>query len=212
MDPCPESAPSSECECPCSIRSASMGDGVSNQREYDTMLKDHLDLLTPRGPAGESNEAYMAPIMTGSVLCHGASCTCQGRPPELAQFGLLAGIKSLLNTGTPTQEPENQDMEEDPRLLLNVSIPSSTFICGSQGSGKSHTLSCMLENCLIPSKAANLPSPLTGIVFHYDTFISDDMGTPCEVAYLSSLLGDRVRVLCSPTNLHTIRVRMPSPR
>lgn len=189
-----------------------MGHGARGQTEYDVILKDHLDLLTPHGRAGESSEACQAPIMTGSVLSHSTGCTCQERPPELSQFGLLAGIKSLLETGAPMEEPEDRDEEDDPRLLFNVSIPSSTFICGSQGSGKSHTLSCMLENCLIPSKAAHLPSPLTGIVFHYDTFISDSMGSPCEAAYLSSLLGDRVRVLCSPTNLHTIRVRMLCPR
>ncbi|KAE8312120.1 hypothetical protein BDV41DRAFT_539835 [Aspergillus transmontanensis] len=53
----------------------------------------------------------------------------------------------------------------DPRLYLNVSHPFSTFICGSQGSGKSHTLSCILENCLIPSRAGRVPSPLTGLSF-----------------------------------------------
>ncbi|CAG8977997.1 hypothetical protein HYALB_00000666 [Hymenoscyphus albidus] len=37
---------------------------------------------------------------------------------------------------------------EDPRLFFDIVSPSSTFICGSQGLGKSHTLSCLLENCL----------------------------------------------------------------
>ncbi|KAJ6436754.1 Nitrogen assimilation transcription factor nit-4 [Purpureocillium lavendulum] len=66
------------------------------------------------------------------------------------------------------------------------SAPSSVFICGSQGSGKSYTLSCMLENFLAASEANTLPRPLTGVVFHYDSFTSDTSGTPCEAAYLSS--------------------------
>lgn len=97
-------------------------------------------------------------------------------------------------------------MTEDPRVFFNITPPSSTFICGSQGSRKSHTLSCILESCLIPSKAGQLRNPLTGIVFHYDTFISDTMGSPCEAAFLSSHPDIEVRVLCAPTNLHAIKV------
>jgi hypothetical protein len=67
-------------------------------------------------------------------------------------------------------------------------------------------LSCLLENCMIPSIASKLPNPLTGIVFHYDTFISDDGGSPCEAAFLASNPKIQVRVLCSPTNFHTIKV------
>jgi len=96
--------------------------------------------------------------------------------------------------------------EHDPRIYQNITAPSSVFICGSQGSGKSHTLSCMLENCLLPSEANSLPRPLTGIVFHYDYFTSDAGGSPCEAAYLSSHPAVKVRVLCPPTNIVQIRV------
>ncbi|KAG8166428.1 hypothetical protein KVR01_002117 [Diaporthe batatas] len=107
-----------------------------------------------------------------------------------SQYGLLAGDAS--------------SDRSDELFYYNVAAPSSTFICGSQGSGKSHTLSCLLENSLFPSVANELPRPLTGIVFHYDTFISDSQGSPCEAAYLSSNAAVRVRVLCAPTNLVTI--------
>ncbi|EFX05687.1 hypothetical protein CMQ_3756 [Grosmannia clavigera kw1407] len=90
------------------------------------------------------------------------------------------------------------------RIFQNVSAPSSTFICGSQGSGKSNTLACLLENCLLPSDLGNLPHPLTGIVFHYDSFNSDLGGIPCEAAYLASNKNVKVRILCSPTNVRTI--------
>ncbi|KAL2841779.1 hypothetical protein BJX68DRAFT_257965 [Aspergillus pseudodeflectus] len=94
----------------------------------------------------------------------------------------------------------------DPRLFFNITPPSSTFICGSQGLGKSHTLSCMLEACLIPSsKLGRLPNPLTGVVFHYDTFISDVPGQPCDAAYLASNADVSVRVLCAPTNVASIK-------
>lgn len=32
----------------------------------------------------------------------------------------------------------------DPRIMLNINIPFSTFVCGVQGSGKSHTTACMI--------------------------------------------------------------------
>jgi hypothetical protein len=94
----------------------------------------------------------------------------------------------------------------DPRLFFNISAPSSAFICGSQGSGKSHTLSCLLENCLMKSYVSKLDNPLAGLVFHYDSFTSDIKGTPCEAAHISSNSNVKVRVLVSPTNLQTMKV------
>lgn len=170
-------------------------------------MKYHSDLLSSDTPDQEIDDAIMAPILSSSVLKHGRDTTSQDTKPMIPQIGLLAGITNMLESLKLELEPNDQSLHEDPRLLFNVSSPSSTFICGSQGSGKSHTLSCMLENCLIPSKAGRLPNPLTGLVFHYDSFISDTVGSPCEAAFLSSHSGVDVRVLCAPTNIHTIRVR-----
>ena len=138
-----------------------------------------------------------APVFTVPSL---VSPQSRQRPPT--QYGLLGGTLPLQSPSDG--RPEIVDRES--RLFSNTTAPSSTFICGSQGSGKSHTLSCLLENYLSASGAAVLPNPLTAIVFHYDTFISDDGGSPCEAAYLSSLANVRVRVLCAPTNVATIRV------
>ena len=45
---------------------------------------------------------------------------------------------------------DNVADQNDPEpIFLNTNPPVSSFICGSQGSGKSYTLSCMLENCLL---------------------------------------------------------------
>jgi hypothetical protein len=72
------------------------------------------------------------------------------------QYGLLAGVVY------DDFELDGDDATTitDPRVFFNVAALSSTFICGSQGSGKSHTLSCLLENYLIPSKCGNLLKPL----------------------------------------------------
>jgi hypothetical protein len=94
---------------------------------------------------------------------------------------------------------------EDNLVYANMNAPWSTFICGSQGGGKSHTLSCLLENSLLPSSGAGvLPNPLAGIVFHYDKFTSTTTTQLCEAAYLCSS-GVPVRVLVSPSNYHNMK-------
>ncbi|KAB8239053.1 P-loop containing nucleoside triphosphate hydrolase protein [Aspergillus alliaceus] len=141
--------------------------------------------LLKLGHDGDSvfDESAYAPIISSSALAQHLILAGK-EAPKISQFGLLAG---------------------DPRLFFNITHPSSVFICGSQGSGKSHTLSCILESCLIPSHASKLPNPLTSVVFHYDTFVGDSAGSPCEAAFLSSHTDVEVRVLCSPTNINVIR-------
>lgn len=106
------------------------------------------------------------------------------------QYGLLG----LRTQGTDPQNSKNN------LVYANISAPWSSFICGSQGSGKSHTLSCILENALIPSSpAGRLSSPLAGLIVHYDKFTAYGSTQLCEAAYLCSS-GIPVRVLVSPTN------------
>lgn len=137
------------------------------------------------------HEIKSAPMFTEGARVGAETKATPSKNQVFSQYGLLAGVQS----GAGAEE----------MLHFNIAAPSSIFICGSQGSGKSHTLSCLLENCLFPSQANELPRPLTGIVFHYDTFISDDSGSPCEAAFLSTNPLVKVRVLCAPTNVKTIR-------
>ncbi|KAG9236754.1 hypothetical protein BJ875DRAFT_503157 [Amylocarpus encephaloides] len=160
-------------------------------------------LLSQDPKAQELREAVAAPMFTFEVLQHIKSDAPTNAISPIPQYGLLAGL---------VQDPKNDSLQEenssepiDRRLFFNISSPSSTFICGSQGSGKSHTLSCMLENALFPSDVSKLPHPLAGIVFHYDTFISDVRGSPCEAAFLASNQDIKVKVLCAPTNVATIK-------
>ncbi|KAJ8610766.1 hypothetical protein MRB53_038317 [Persea americana] len=87
-------------------------------------------------------------------------------------------------------------------IMMNVHAPSSTFICGSQGSGKSYTLNCMLENCLREDPLiGELPRPLAGLAFHFD---SEASGSVAEVAYLCSR-GIEVNVLVSNSNFEVAK-------
>jgi len=123
----------------------------------------------------------------------------------LPEYGLLAKILDVFGGNhdsellSPGQGPPTNAVPEDDRLMVNMNAPWSAFICGSQGSGKSHTLSCMLENALVPSQLGKLPHPLAGMVFHYDKFTGFSSTQVCEAAYLASS-GNPVRVLVSPSN------------
>lgn len=166
------------------------------------IFRKHLALLDTQPEQTEATLIASTPLFSGSTWRQIRAPRGGVQSTSSMQYGLLGGSVELLGTG---KDPK-LDPRSDPRVFYNVTAPSSVFICGSQGSGKSHTLSCLLENCLVPSTASVLPKPLTGLVFHYDTFTSDTGGAPCEAAYLSSAAGVKVRVLCAPTNVRTIKV------
>ncbi|KAJ7085504.1 hypothetical protein B0H15DRAFT_377382 [Mycena belliarum] len=94
------------------------------------------------------------------------------------------------------------------RVYMNTNTPSSAVICGVQGAGKSHTVSCILESALIPDRhIGKLPAPLSALVFHFDMH---DAGRPCEAAFLSAPNANnasvrQVTVLCSPSNVNRRR-------
>jgi DNA replication protein DnaC len=168
---------------------------IYNTPAEGIQFQKHLNLLQRAPVQRDVEDVMVAPLFTMSALRQ-VKKVAQGAHGQLySQYGLLAGINN-----------NSKQQQQDPRIFYNVTSPSSLFICGSQGSGKSHTLSCLLENCLIPSDASVLSRPLAGLVFHYDSFISDDGGSPCEAAFLASDSKVKVRVLCSPTNIRTIEV------
>ncbi|MCJ1245582.1 hypothetical protein MMC30_002786 [Trapelia coarctata] len=152
---------------------------------------------TDQGRDSQDEEVRTTPLFSGSVLeAFGSGL--------LPQYGLLAAREQ--NFSEPKANSQDTDCERgmnagriDPRIFLNVNTPWSAFICGSQGAGKSHTLSCMLESCLLLSQIGELSKPLAAMVFHYDPFTSFASSQLCEAAFLCSS-GTPVRVLVSATN------------
>lgn len=114
------------------------------------------------------------------------------KDPTLPRYGLLGF------------DLDNCDTEGNPEpILLNTNSPSSFFLCGSQGSGKSYTLSCMLENHLLNNQSVGVQrEAIPGFVFHWDTNTS---GSLAEAASLCSR-GIKVRVLVSWSNYRQMRV------
>ncbi|KAF4806950.1 hypothetical protein CGCSCA5_v013895 [Colletotrichum siamense] len=159
--------------------------GISHTDLADIVAEmDHLN-LDPKQQGRD--EVLSSPLLTVPVI-HTSP------PSQYGLFGVSLSEESLATGVTRV----------DPIIFHNVACPSSIFICGSQGSGKSNTLACILENCLLPSYLGKLTFPLTETIFHYDSFVSDSGGLPCEAAFLASNKDVSVRVLCAPTNVHTI--------
>ena len=178
-----------------SISGDQMEDFYSNKH-----LAQQMELLKMTGDESHNNaeieEVRTSPIFSIPVA-RAAVEQENGQSLPFPQFGLLAGRLDL------TEETSGPEIGQrrDPRVFLNVNAPWSAFICGSQGSGKSHSLSCILEDCLLPSPILGaLPNPLTSLLFHYDSYTSSFGGQACEAAYLSSS-GLDVTVLVAPTNL-----------
>ncbi|KAI1631482.1 hypothetical protein F4809DRAFT_657890 [Biscogniauxia mediterranea] len=187
---------------------------IPDSGKIDQELQRHLTYLQRPVEEDEAKEATTSPIFTASVRKHAntllqsSSSSGGSRIPQklFPQSCLLAcEADDDGREGGGDGGGVGSYGERDTRVFYNVSAPSSMFICGSQGSGKSHTLSCVLEGCLIPSEVSDLPRPLAGVVFHYDTFISDRGGAPCEAAFIASHPGVKVRVLCPPTNFRAIQ-------
>ncbi|PSN59035.1 hypothetical protein BS50DRAFT_566128 [Corynespora cassiicola Philippines] len=104
----------------------------------------------------------------------------------------------------------NEARDTKSKLFLNTNVPFSVFLCGVQGSGKSHTTSCILENSVLPTKLlGKLQNPLSALVFSYAQFSGDGVGfSISEATFLASpdlrLPGGahvkKVHVLVSPSN------------
>lgn len=176
--------------------SSSSGTNSSSTDNTDSTLILQMKLFDLDDGDEDIEELAASPLFTQPVLQYGASL----EESPFTQYGLLGRVIE----NNSMDGLSDDDAAKDRMLFFNATAPSSVFICGSQGSGKSHTLSCLLENCLMQSEANVLPRPLTGIVFHYDPWVSDSRGSPCEAAYLASAEDVSVRVLCPPTNVRQI--------
>lgn len=175
----------------------------------DITLEDNVSNSSAQNARLE--EVRTTPLFAADVLRVSADAAVSTVPfNTLSQYALLADIKDVRGRG-PEKPQYVHDESKDNRLFLNTNPPWSAFICGSQRSGKSYTLSCMLEGAMLQSEApytlGKLQHPLASIVFHYDKF-----NQACEAAYLCST-GIPVKVLVSPVSfgkLHRLYSNLPN--
>lgn len=196
----------------------------NSDREYHESLVSNSTRATDRQCNLDQEEIRTTPLFSADVLAsvNGTQSKVSPTPDILPQYSFLGKVLNIFggHDQQNTDEIQTTDSEElgvtmnpngqsktktgDSRLFVNMNSPWSAFICGSQGSGKSHTLSCMLEGALIPSRLGKLPCPLAAMVFHYDKFTGFKTSQICEAAYLCST-GTPVTVLVSSSNFHRMR-------
>jgi len=175
--------------------------------ESDSFLEHHLALL--KSSENISHDTFdLEEIRTTSLFSmsvkHQITKQVLDQIDLFSQYDLLVeridfSFEQISGSATRNRESVCRAVQ-DSRIFLNVEAAWSVFICGSQGSGKSHSLSCMLKNCLISNVCATqLSNSLTGLVFHYDSFTSTVDDHACEAAYLCSS-GIKVTVLISLSN------------
>ncbi|KAH8698707.1 hypothetical protein BGW36DRAFT_358229 [Talaromyces proteolyticus] len=182
-------------------RKSSLGVGSSINRERAPDLETQLQFLSLDGQNTSGFNGSSPHSVEHAVLVSPSLEEVGQKLP--AQFGLLGHLDTR----------QSEDLV-DPRVMLNTNIPFSAFICGLQGSGKSHTTSCMIENCSLPFKAlGTLQKPLSTLVLHYNEYSSNVSNQPSEAAFLASIMPEYrkhfnksipVRVLTSPSNFYNL--------
>ncbi|KAF8244386.1 hypothetical protein K440DRAFT_609685 [Wilcoxina mikolae CBS 423.85] len=163
-------------------------------------LSDQACLLASAGTHKRDSEVEKAVMFSSTLLQQDPEA-----PRLLPQYGLLGIASDIRDPGGP--------QATDQRVFLNTNYPASFFICGLQGSGKSHTTSCILENHLLKSSIlGHIEHPCSAMVFHYGHYTSRETFRPCEAAFLA-LRGQQfpdqpavatVTVLVSPSNFHAL--------
>ncbi|THZ81504.1 hypothetical protein D6C84_06541 [Aureobasidium pullulans] len=168
---------------------------VSGERQKYMSLHHTKDNKT----SGADEQLRTAPLLSLSVK-EASEARKTGNSSMFPQYAFLGCRISDARTLEDDDKNEDHFLESEP-VLLNTNTPWSAFICGSQGSGKSYSLSAIIENCLHASpKIGKLPKPLAGVVFHNNTASAHNI---CEATHLVSL-GVRVNVLVSRSNYHAL--------
>jgi hypothetical protein len=190
-------------------------------------------------PALDDLEAFLCKKSEQSTLGAGCSvATRKGGAGELEEVSLLGMLMVEEGSGGEGKEGKEQEKERERQgeegvqgseaggaapepsqpqaLFLNVHEPFCMVTLGVQGAGKSHTLACVLEACLLPLKGEGLKHlrrPMMSLVLHYD----QSSTSPCEATGLAEASGgvagrlppgappaclprERLVVLVSPTN------------
>ncbi|KAF8558824.1 hypothetical protein OG21DRAFT_1474654 [Imleria badia] len=144
----------------------------------------------------KDHELRTAPIVTRDAY------VAAGYRDNMTQYGVLGRALHIFNKSqaySPT----------DPRLYINTNAPFSAVVCGVQGSGKSHTVSILLESMFIPNlrPLGFLQKPLSGLVLHFGE--GGPSARPSEAAWIAlsdmpAVHTPRVKVFVSRSSLKTM--------
>lgn len=183
-----------------SDHNSTAAENFSGGSSFEVEHQAEFSLLGQNSPLQnyiEDHDISTAPLMTKDAY------QTAEYDDQAIQYGVMGRIVS-------THFKNAVDLPKDPRLYLNTNAPFSAIVCGVQGSGKSHTVSVMLENMFISHCASigSLKKPLAGLVLHFGG--SGSSSLPCEAAWLATttrldVIPPVVRVFVSRSSLNTMR-------
>jgi hypothetical protein len=142
-------------------------------------LNEESQLTSLAGNVDGNDVDHDHELKTAPLLTRGAYRTKKMRQ-VVGQYGVFGTITESKLPQTPT----SMQNDEFTRLYLNTNTPFSALVCGVQGSGKSHTVSVILENMFVTGCPAlgNLVKPLSGLVLHVGE--TGACASPCEASYV----------------------------
>lgn len=180
-----------------SVTNLSARSGASRDPVHEELELLHDSISDTRGRS-KDHELNTAPIITRDAYVAAAYRECA------TQYGVLGSILSIHNKYNLPYKPVN------PQLYVNTNAPFSAVVCGVQGSGKSHTVSLLLESMFIPNirSTGTLQKPLSGLVLHFGE--GGPSSRPSEAAWISSshipgVQTPSVKVYVSRSSLNTMR-------
>ena len=139
------------------------------------VLQRGLALVDKPG-SSKLRECALLGLCCGPVAFGGADQHHQGGFSDAAGGDGSAAAHQQQQEGEPTA------------LFLNTQEPFCVLVAGAPGAGKSHTLACILESCLVPfAPVTRLPrSPMSALVLHYDegSGAAGSLSSACEAAGL----------------------------
>ncbi|KAI0332440.1 hypothetical protein GY45DRAFT_1352709 [Cubamyces sp. BRFM 1775] len=169
----------------------------TNSEDEATEELRFLNLDVALEDAKDEHEVITAPLLTRGAYV-GA-----GMHIKRSQYGVLGSVMAI-------REKTRGYVPKDPRLYVNTNAPFSAIVCGVQGSGKSHTVSVLLENMLISGfEPIGLShKPLSGLVLHFGE--GGSSSRPCEAAWIGQtqiegVQTPTIRVYVSRSSLNTMR-------
>ncbi|KAH8106072.1 hypothetical protein BXZ70DRAFT_904130 [Cristinia sonorae] len=169
-----------------------------NSDAVEHTLLGHVEL---NNRSARDHEILTAPIFTRDAYIAG------GGAASFPQRGVLGSVMDI-GGGSSAESSKPHDA----RLYVNTvrqNTPFSAVVCGVQGSGKSHTVSILLENMLIPKykPTGELVKPLSALVLHFGE--GGSLAQPSEAAWVtvanaSALKVPNIKVYVSKSALKTM--------
>jgi hypothetical protein len=149
----------------------------------DNVLSDHSTVAAPSTRTLSQYFSHRGHAAHGR-LQHGCSVADQAGSMHFTECAMLGNL------------------DNGERVYLNTHEPFCLATVGVQGAGKSHTLACTLESCLIPfpeEDVVRLGVPMTALVLHYDqsvTSVCEATGLMSPTKLLRNMLGPVAEQRC----------------